>query len=275
MANVLTIDVEDWFHLLDCPLTDDPNSWLGFEPRIEQNLLSLLDLLDQHRQIGTFFILGWIAEKYPDLVKEIKLRGHELGCHSNRHTLLYKFDRESFRSDTLDAISHIEKATGCVPKIYRAPGFSIKKENLWALDILAEEGFEIDCSLFPTRRSHGGIPGYDKLTPHKFTTRHGRELVILPMNFARFGVNIVYGGGGYFRLLPYFIIKYLFQINSYNMTYFHPRDFDYHQPRLNGLGAVKYFKSYIGLKTSYNKMNKLLNDFDFKSVGKFVNDYHR
>lgn len=268
----MTIDLEDWFHLLDCDETVSPREWTKFEKRIHIGLEPLLVLLEKREITATFFILGWIADQYPDIVKEIKFRGHEIGCHSYHHPLLYTLDFDEFYRDTDRALLSIEKACGRIPDLYRAPGFSLTNSNLWVLEALSEFGISIDCSIFPTARAHGGIKNYPEQLPHRIKLRNGNTIVELPMSYKNvFGKEIVFSGGGYFRLMPYCLIKWLFNSSPYNMTYFHPRDFDAGQPVIPNLSKWKLFKSYVGLAHSFDKLEKLTNDFEFCSVSEYVN----
>lgn len=267
----MTIDLEDWFHLLDCDQTASPKEWTNFEKRVHIGLEPVLILLEKRNITATFFILGWIADQYPDLIKEIKLRGHEIGCHSYHHPLLYRLNRDDFHRDTDRALLSIERACGKIPDLYRAPGFSLTKSNLWVLEVLSEFGISIDCSIFPTSRAHGGFKNYPEKMPHRVKLRNGNTIIELPMSYKKvLGREIVFSGGGYFRLIPYPIIKHFFNSSTYNMTYFHPRDFDPEQPVIPNLSRLKNFKSYVGLAHSFNKFEKLTDDFDFCSVSEYL-----
>ena len=274
MANIFTVDIEDWFHILDFPETAQIKSWHNFEKRVEIGTHKILKVLEKNNIQGTFFILGWIAEKYPDLVKLIADLGHDIGCHSYNHPLLYNLSETEFRNDTEVAMERIYAATGVTTKYYRAPGFSVKNENLWALEILCNLGFEVDCSIFPVGRAHGGIERYGRQMPHKIILPSGRSITELPINYSKkLGVNLVYGGGGYFRITPYFLMRRLFRSSPYNMTYFHPRDFDPGQPRLSGLSRMRKFKCYVGVTSSLKKLEKLTDEFEFCSVSQFLSKH--
>ena len=171
-ANIISVDVEDYFQVEAFAGVVDRSSWSTFPCRVEANTRRLLDLFDEMRVKGTFFTLGWIAERYPGVVREIAARGHELACHSYWHRLIYKLTREEFRTDTLEARDRIEQAAGSAVFGYRAPSYSITKASLWALDVLAEAGFTYDSSIFPIRHDTYGIPDAPR-RPFRLDTSSG------------------------------------------------------------------------------------------------------
>ena len=257
--NILTIDLEDWFHILENDATKDDKHWVQFESRIVQVTEMLLSIFEEYEQHATFFVLGWIAERYPQLVERIAKAGHEIACHSNRHRLVYEMTPQEFLADTEAAATNIEAATGQRPRAYRAPGFSITRDTPWAFEILADLGFDTDCSVFPASRAHGGLVGYGPGLPGIISTNSGTELRELPMSSHNFfGCRLVYGGGGYFRLTPGWLGRLLFSAAEYNMTYFHPRDFDTGQPIVPGLSPVRRFKSYVGINSTRSKLENLI-----------------
>ena len=259
----LTIDVEDWFHICEVDEVDSEGAWSALESRVEESTLWLLHQLERHRVKGIFFVLGWIAERYPLLVQEIKRQGHLIGCHSYAHPLLYDLTEAEFRSDLRKGLSAIQSITGDAPIMYRAPGFSIKDENAFMLKVLAEEGIKYDFSIYPGRRAHGGIKSASSV-PYKVEFEDNLSLVEMPVSVASvIPVGDVGFGGGYYRLLPLAFIKLLFGRRSYQMSYFHPRDFDNDQPRLRGLSRFKRFKTYVGLKKSKSNFLDLLSEFEF------------
>lgn len=260
---ILTFDIEEWFHILDNHSTKEPEHWLAYEERIHRNVDRLLELLDRHQSKATFFILGWIAEKYPEVVKKIDSLGHHIGSHSNMHQLCYELTPSQFEEDTRRSILSLEDLIGKKVNCYRAPGFSIKYENRWALKVLSELGIEIDCSIFPARRAHGGFQNIGVAEPFLINIE-GRIIKEFPINtISFFGKDLVYSGGGYFRLLPYSLIKRWSSKADYVMTYFHPRDFDSTQPLIQELSLVRRFKSYNGLKSAYSKLDKWLSTDTF------------
>jgi polysaccharide deacetylase family protein (PEP-CTERM system associated) len=255
---ILTFDIEDWFHILDNEETKSSNSWDRFPSRVEKNVNTILDLLDDNNQKATFFILGWIALKFPNLIREIAQRGHHIGCHSYAHQLVYSQSQKEFREDLKKAKELIESVTCKSIDSYRAPGFSINSKSLWAFEILFDLGFRIDSSIFPANRAHGGISSFPYAEP--VLGKIGSDIMkLFPLNSKKaFGHSFIYSGGGYFRLFPSFLIQSWFKNDDYVMTYFHPRDFDPNQPIVPGLNYLRYFKSYVGLKGALPKLDNLL-----------------
>jgi polysaccharide deacetylase family protein (PEP-CTERM system associated) len=265
--HILTFDIEDWFHILDNPGTADIAQWINFPSRLESGVRRLLDLCDRNSVKATFFVLGWVAETAPDIVAEIASRGHEIACHSYRHQLVYTQTPEEFERDLTLALNRIEGVIGRRPTVYRAPGFSITSESTWAFEILARNGIEVDASVFPTGRAHGGLEGFPQGEPCILDTLSGKSLRMFPMSFSSvLGQRIVFSGGGYFRLLPYAALKVGFQTSEYLMTYFHPRDFDPDQPIVPGLSRTRRFKSYVGLSSALDKLERLMSITNFLSI---------
>ena len=267
--NVLTFDIEDWFHILDNESSNNIKKWDKYESRIHRNMDFIFESLEKNNIKATFFCLGWIAEKYPEIIRSIDERGYEIGSHTYYHQLIFNQRKKDFDYDLKKSIDVISNLTGKKVKYFRAPGFSIKKENLWALETIANNGIEIDCSIFPASRSHGGLPSFNTCQP-SIISYNDIEIKELPISYYKFlSVPIIFSGGGYFRFFPFSIIKYLFKKNKYNMTYFHPRDFDPNQPILDGLSPLRIFKSYIGLKGAKKKFINTLDDFDFVDISTF------
>jgi len=260
--NILTFDVEDWFHLLDNPATADEERWGGFEPRIHQGLDRIFAALERHQHRATFFCLGWVAEKYPEIIRRIDALGYEVASHSNRHQLVYNQTPMAFREDLSRSIALLEDVTGKKVKAYRAPGFSFIRGNPWAFEALIELGIEVDSSIFPAPRGHGGYDNFGSAQP-TILTCGGGEIKEFPINLGNIlGKRIVFSGGGYFRLLPYFLIQKMTKQSKYIMTYFHARDFDAEQPVLE-LPFHRKFKSYVGLKGAYEKFDRWLGENNF------------
>lgn len=264
---ILSFDIEDWFHLLDNQSTKSVGSWIKFETRIHQNVDKIFKILDTTNHKATFFILGWVAEKYPEIVKKIHNMGYEIGSHSYSHQLVYTQSRKGFYDDLERSVKLLEDLTGKKIKYFRAPGFSITEKNIWSFEILHELGIEIDCSVFPTFRGHGGMPKY-KYSEPSIINYKGIYMKELPINtYNILWSKIVFSGGGYFRLFPYFFIRRWTQNSDYVMTYFHPRDFDPNQPRIKELSKLRKFKSYVGLIGAEGKMCKWLSEFNFVDIG--------
>jgi polysaccharide deacetylase family protein (PEP-CTERM system associated) len=226
----------------------------------------ILGILDTVKIKATFFCLGWVAEKYPEIVREIDARGYEVGTHTAMHQLIYEQSPKVFGRDLEYSIKTLEDITGKKVRCFRAPGFSIREENKWAFEILFNQGIEIDSSIFPAPRAHGGFPSYKGAFPSVLQYNKIR-LKEFPINYTTILTKpVIYSGGGYFRLFPYLFIKHWVKNASYLMTYFHPRDFDARQPIITTLPLARIFKSYIGLKSAFCKLQKLLADFDFVDI---------
>lgn len=264
--NILTFDIEDWFHILDNESTKSEKQWKSFESRLEHNMDKIFKLLDENNQDATFFCLGWIARNHPNIIKKIDAMGYEVATHSDLHQLAYEFNREEFGKDLEKSIKSLEDITGKKVTTYRAPGFSLREDNLWILDELLELGIEKDCSVFPAKRAHGGLENFGYARPALIEREKGK-LKEFPINTHElFGKHLVFSGGGYFRLVPYFLIKYFMNKSEYVMTYLHPRDFDPEQPMIEGLSAFRRFKSYYGLGSSLHKLEKLIQEYKFISL---------
>lgn len=259
--NILTFDIEDWYN---CDFITQDFDWDKYEVRIYQGIELILSELEKRNQKGTFFCLGWIAEKHPEVIRSIHKAGHHIGCHSYQHELSFRFDRKDFKKDTERSKKLIEDIIGEPINAYRAPGFSITEKNVWSLEVLSELGFEYDSSLFPAAHDYGGFASYGHGEPAMLVLPNGATLKEFPINIQRVaGKNIVFSGGGFFRLFPYMLIQYWAKHSPYVMTYFHTRDFDPGQPMIQSLPRMRKFKSYVGLKTSFTKFRKLLDDFEF------------
>ena len=263
---ILTFDIEEWFHILDNNSTKTVKEWSNYESRIHSNMDRIFDHLKKSNLKATFFIVGWIAKNYPEVVKRIDEYGHEIGSHTNMHQLMYDQTRNEVREDIYKSINILQSITGKKVNSFRAPGFSITEKNKWAFEILAENGITHDSSIFPAGRAHGGFPSYSKAEP-SIIEMNGQKIKEFPINTASIlGKKWIYSGGGYFRLTPYNLIKYWTECSDYIMTYFHPRDFDPDQPIIKDLSASRKFKSYVGLMNCMNKLEKWTSDFEFTDL---------
>ncbi|MGH8021048.1 MAG: polysaccharide deacetylase family protein [Opitutaceae bacterium] len=263
-TRILTIDVEEWFH---SDMYSDPSTWVHREVRLPDNLDRILELLERRRVKATFFCLGWVARRHPEQVRKIVAQGHELGCHSDSHRLVHGLEPKTFEQDTRDALAAIEDVSGQRVRAYRAPAFSITPACAWAFEVLCACGFETDASIFPAERDFGGWPGFGEARPTIIETSSGR-LHEFPINVVHaLGRSLVFSGGGYFRLVPYRVIRRWTRRSRYVMSYFHPRDFDPRQPDLPELGAARRLKSYLGLRGAFAKFERWLADFSFVSLG--------
>lgn len=262
--NILTFDIEDWYN---CDFISGDFDWSKHEVRIYEGVDRILTELDKRDVKGTFFCLGWLAEHHPQVVRDIYNRGHQIGCHSYQHELSFRFDKQEFISDTLKSKMLLEGVIGDQVKAFRAPGFSITKSNKWALGSLVDMGFEYDCSIFPAPHDYGGMPSYGQGAPKRIDVGNNRYIKEFPINIQQvLGKNIVFSGGGFFRLFPYKLINRWGKQAPYMMTYFHPRDFDVEQPVIKKLPALRRFKSYVGIKGAFKKFQHLLDDYDFCSL---------
>ena len=265
--NILTFDIEEWFHIMDNESTRTINEWKNYESRIHTNMDRIFDILEKTSPKATFFCLGWIAETYPEIIREILNRGHEIGTHTRMHQLIYEQSPLEFARDLEHSIKTLEDLSGQKVKYFRAPGFSIRENNKWAFEIMVAQGIEVDCSIFPAPRAHGGFPSYKNPVPSIIKCK-GIELKELPINFnTLLGKSVIFTGGGYFRLFPYSFIKKWTTESQYIMTYLHPRDFDADQPVIKELSLSRRFKSYVGIKGSTDKLKKWLTDFEFIDIG--------
>ena len=261
--NILTFDIEEWFHILDNNSTKYENDWNKYEVRIHKNMDRIFDFLISNKLKATFFIVGWIAKKYPEIIKKIDSLGFEIGSHSNMHQLFYELSENEANEDIRISIECLENLIGKKVRCFRAPGFSFTEKNKWVFEILHKNGITHDCSIFPAFRSHGGLPNFKSDNPI-FIKYNGIVLKEFPINIKKLmGMKFIFSGGGYFRLLPYYLINKFSKKSPYIMTYFHPRDFDYSQPYIKDLSLFKTFKSYVGLNTSLSKLNKWVNDYEF------------
>jgi polysaccharide deacetylase family protein (PEP-CTERM system associated) len=251
---------------MDNESTKTEKNWTGYEDRLIANIERILNFLQKTELRATFFCLGWVARKYPTVIKRIDSLGYEIGSHSDMHQLAYEQKKNEFKKDLEKSKYCIEDITGKKLRAYRAPGFSIREENVWAFEALIESGIEIDSSVFPSERAHGGFKSFGRAEPSLIDI-NGSLLKEFPINMWRIvKKNFAFSGGGYFRLLPYFIIRDLMKKSNYVMTYFHPRDFDPEQPIISDLPIIRKFKSYYGLKGAYKKLNKMAKEFEWMDL---------
>lgn len=271
VRNVLTIDVEEYFHPSEVQTSVPMQAWSTLPSRVENETRLILDLLDQHNVKATFFILGWVAERYPTLVRRIWEAGHEIGCHSYAHQLVYDLTPATFRQDLMRAVRTIEDACGFSPHSYRAPSYSVTERSMWALEILVECGFTHDSSIFPISHDRYGIPGFGRHA-QMITTPAGPiwEVPVATVQISEKTVTPV-GGGGYLRLLPYrYTAAGIRRINEREgkpaCIYLHPWELDPQQPRMTK-GLISTLRTYTGLKGMYRKLERLLIDFEFAPLG--------
>ena len=268
--NAFTVDVEDYFHVAALSSAITRESWPTHESRVERNTERLLALLAERGVRGTFFVLGWVAERSPGLVRRIAASGHEIACHGFSHQLIYQQAREEFREETVRAKRLLEDLIGGAVLGYRAASFSVTRDSLWALDTLIDAGFLYDSSIFPIRHDRYGLPGAAP-EPNRLSAPSGRTLVEFPMSAARFlGVQVPVSGGGYFRILPFWVTKSgLKQINERRglpfTFYLHPWELDPGQPRFK-VSALSRFRHYTNLARCEGRLRRLLREFEFTSM---------
>lgn len=257
--NVLTFDIEEWFVYKKYPKGGEDY----YLPIIDDYLNKLLAILKKKELKATFFCLGKVAEEYPYVIEKIVEYGHEIGCHSYEHKIVTEMTPEEFYEDTRKAKEILEKVSGQKVVAYRAPAFSFTESNKWVYDVLVSLGFEYDCSIFPIGRSPGGYPSFPTDEPAVIRV-NGSFIKVLPIKIDNiFGVKTTLFGGGYFRLAPYSFIKSRLKQNGYTMSYFHIRDFDAQQKHVFSL---RYFKSYYGVKSAFDKLSRYINENDFVSL---------
>ncbi len=261
--NALTIDLEDWFQVYNLSKIIKYEDWDKQEKKIKENTHKILTILDKHKTHATFFVLGWIADKFPELIKEIHNCGHEIACHGYNHRPIFELTKTEFEKDLDRAIKSIKNITGVKPIGYRAPSFSVVKDTLWALDILQRKGFKYDSSMAPVKHPEYGIKGIPNqpfmikgILEIPLTTYHG-----LPI------------GGCYFRIYPYWLTKYIIKSiikkNDFALFYLHPWELEPKIPKCD-MPLSKRFRHYTGLKNTEKKFINLLKDFRFDRIDKFL-----
>ncbi len=270
MNNAFTVDVEDYFHVTAFADAIDRGSWGQRESRVERNTRGLLDLLAERNVRATFFVLGWVAQRHPELVREIAGQGHEIASHGLTHQLIYRQSKTEFRQETRYSKQLLEDIVQRPVIGYRAATYSITPRSLWALDVLVEEGFLYDSSIFPMRHDKYGIPGA-QTAPHRLVTEQGNSIAEFPISVLRInGVTLPVGGGGYFRILPYGLTKWgLETLNTRGQEfvfYIHPWEIDPTQPRIERATSLSRFRHYSNLHKCYERLSTLLHDFSFGSL---------
>lgn len=265
MTNALTVDVEDYFQVQAFAGTVPRANWNRYPLRVEQNTSRLLEMFGQRGIRATFFVLGWVAERCPGLIRQIVWAGHQIGCHGYAHQMICSGSRKEFREDLLHAKQVLEDLTGVEVKSYRAPSYSITRNTLWALEILSDAGFENDSSIFPVIHDNYGMPRAPRF-PHLRSLSSGRWIREFPPSTLRFfGVNVPIAGGGYFRLVPYGITAWAIRrINEQEqqpaMVYLHPWEIDPDQPKIYAHWRSR-FRHYHNLESTATKVSQMLDEF--------------
>lgn len=274
MRHHFTVDVEEYFQVTALETAAPPISWGRFESRVEASVGRLLDLLARHTVRATFFVLGWLAARRPGLVKTIAAAGHEIGSHGWDHALVTRQTPDAFRHSIRCTKDVLERLTGRPVLGFRAPSFSIVRGREWALDVLIEEGYRYDSSLFPVRRPGYGYPN-GRRDPHWLTRPAGRLAEMPPATLCRCGLVLPAGGGAYFRLLPYGLVRAALRDSARRgqpaTFYIHPWELDPDQPRLR-LPWLQRLRHYGGLGRSERRLRRLLSEFRFTAVADTLAD---
>ncbi len=269
IVNAMTVDVEDYFHVAALAKSIDRAQWDNMEYRVEANTRSLLDLFEQSNIRATFFVLGWVARRSPDLIKEIHRRGHEVASHGMSHKLVFNQTPEEFYTETRDSKALLEDIIGARVEGYRASTYSITRRSLWALDALCDLGFVYDSSIFPIKHDVYGIPDAPQ-APARIRAPNGKTIVEFPMSTSKLlGLRIPVSGGGYFRLLPYSITRAgLSKLNRMGrpfVFYLHPWEVDPGQPRIK-TSALSTFRHYTNLSRCEARLKTLISQFRFSTM---------
>lgn len=272
MKCVFSVDVEDWFHILDVPSSPDLAQWGNLSSRVEQNFRVLLETFEQKGVTVTCFFLGWIAERFPSLVREAVSQGHEIASHGYAHKLTYQMTSEAFYQDAVRSKKILEDIAGRAVWGYRAAGFSATHNTDWFFDKLIDAGYLYDSSVFPAERGHGGMAG-ERRAPF-WIMRPTGQLFEFPISIADvMGRSLCFFGGGYLRVFPYGVIRHMTRnVLSEGrpvIFYIHPREIDPEHPRLP-MNWKRRFKSYVNLKSTMPKIGRLLTDFPVTSFERLI-----
>lgn len=262
----MSIDVEDYFQVSNFTSFIPMSQWESFALRVEKNTENLLEIFQRFQVKSTFFILGWVAERFPRLIQRMAQEGHEIASHGYQHELVYDIGPAKFREDLTKSKKILEDLSQKKILGYRAPSYSITKESLWALDILLEEGFRYDSSIFPVRHPRYGIP--DARRDHHLFSRPQGQIEEFPPSTVKIGkYHLPIAGGGYFRLFPYAVTRWAVRkVNASGMPfifYLHPWEIDPHQPRFREASFLKRFRHYNNLAKTEARLCRLLSDFSF------------
>ncbi len=267
--NAMTVDVEDYFQVSAFEPYIDKKQWNSIPHRVEKNTNRILDLFNQNNAKATFFTLGWVAERYPGLIKRIVDEGHELASHGYEHIRVTEQTSSEFREDIAKTKKILEDLSGQEVKGYRAASYSIVSKNLWALDVLQEEGYKYSSSIYPVKHDLYGIPDAPRFIYQPIENDDFKEIPITTLKF--FKKNLPCGGGGFFRLYPYFFSKWAFKKININekqsgIFYFHPWEIDPEQPRQKQLSVKTRFRHYLNLSKMEQRIFNLLQDFEWDTM---------
>ncbi len=270
IINAFTVDVEDYYHVEAFSRHIDRSEWSSYASHVAANTDVILELLAEQDVKGTFFILGCVAERHPEIVRSIAAQKHEIACHGYSHKLIYKQTQDEFRNETVKAKAILEDIAQTPVNGYRAATYSITKQSLWALDILLDAGFIYDSSIFPIRHDRYGIHDINPL-PHKLPTPRGRTIAEFPISILKTPMfNLPIAGGGYFRLFPYSFSKWAFnRLNQHQQQfvfYIHPWEIDFQHPEIEGIGISTKFRHYNNIRKTKPRLQMLLRDFKFGTL---------
>lgn len=274
MKSIFSVDVEDWFHILDLDTAPTMSEWDTLPSHVEKNFRRLLEMFDARNVKVTCFFLGWVAERFPDLVREACVCGHEIASHGYAHRLVYEMSRKEFVEDARKAKLLLEDISGQDVAGYRSAGFSVTEDTPWYFSALTEAGYQYDSSVFPADRGHGGMKT-GQYAPYVIDHGDGR-IIEFPITVSDlFGKHMCFFGGGYLRLFPYWLIRRMaskVQDEGRPVIYYiHPREIDPGQPRVK-MNAKRRFKSYVNLKTTEKKVNRILAEHELTTFRQFIAD---
>lgn len=282
MKNILTVDLEDWFSVEVLNTVIAPEQWSNLESVVERNTRKILDIFARHNVKATFFVLGWIADRYPELINDVSKAGHEIACHSFRHRMVSSLTPDEFKRDTEQAINAVVKACGLMPSGYRSPSWGMKRDMVWAYEILADFGFSWDSSIFPIKHDIYGEPAAPRTAFH-VRLPSGRAMIEVPAStVVVLGRKLAIGGGGWLRQFPYWFTRWGIKRLNRNqvpaMIYFHPWELDRNLPGSkfvfsllrNKTTMKNWVRQYKNLITMETKIERLLTDFDFVPVSEYI-----
>lgn len=271
---IFSVDVEDWFHILDVPSAPPLAKWDSLPSRVEKNFMGLLDLFREKNALVTCFFLGWVARQYPHLVREAASRGHEIASHGYSHELVYRLKPQEFLKDAIESKRILEDLIGKSVRGYRSSGFSVTEDTPWFFEMLVEAGYRYDSSVFPVRRGHGGFKTAP-LAPYLVPGCRS-SLIEFPITVEKvLGMPMCFFGGGYLRLFPYGLIRRMtYRVLSEGrpvVFYVHPREIDPEHPRLP-MGALRKFKSYVNLASTEGKIRRLTSEFEITTFETLIRE---
>ena len=267
MINALTFDIEDYFQVEAFKDYVSFEEWLSYPCRVDENTQKILDILDEREVKATFFILGWVAERFPDMVRKIADGGHEVASHGYAHQMVYKQTQDEFEADLVKSVEILEAIAGTKVVGYRAPTYSIIEKSYWAFDLLIKHNFLYDSSIFPITHDRYGVPDGERF-PYLVQREDEASIQEFPLSTLRFGKwNFPIAGGGYMRLLPYWVLKmgirHLNRQQRSGIVYLHPWELDPDQPKIRNIPPGTRFRHYLNLHSTADKLRRLLRDFEF------------